>query len=310
VRLPGAHRVRRSLRTRRGTAHPPAPFVVGVTRSGTTLLRLMLDAHPELAIPPETHFLPSVIEAAREQGDGGLAEIIVADRHWGDFALDADEYRRRADALGSDDPGEVARGFYLLYAEMQGKPRWGDKTPQYLKAMRAIEGIIPEARFVHLIRDGRDAALSRASRVLKDPPPQSEVATRWKRRVLRARRDARALGHYLEARYEDLVSDPEPTLRRICEFIELDYDPAMLEYHRHAEDRLAEMARDLPERPGQPRRPAAHRLEAHALTAEPPRTDRVARWREQMNAADQAAWSEAAGDLLAELGYDVPPRGS
>jgi hypothetical protein len=70
------------------------------------------------------------------------------------------------------------------------------------------------------------------------------------------------------------------------------------------------MARDLPERPGQPRRPADHRLEAHALTKEPPRSDRVARWRTQMDAADQEAWAETAGDLLAELGYEVPGRTS
>jgi hypothetical protein len=142
--------------------------------------------------------------------------------------------------------------------------------------------------------------------VLKDPPPQAQVARRWKRRVLRARRDGGRLRYYLEARYEDLVTDPEPTLRRICEFVELDYDPVMLDYHERAEERLAEMARDLPERPGQVLRPADHRLEAHALTKEPPRTDRVARWRAEMSEADQAAWARVAGDLLEELDYEVP----
>lgn len=295
-------RLRRGSSARRLIA---APFVVGVTRSGTTLLRLMLDAHPELAVPPETHFLVDLIAAAHAgTGAEQLAESIVADRHWGDFALDAAELRRRVAALERPDAAEIARSFYRLYAERQGKPRWGDKTPQYLKSMPAIAGLLPEARFVHLIRDGRDAALSRSSRVLKDPPPQTEVAARWKRRVLRARRDARRLGHYLEARYEDLVTEPEPTLRRICEFCDLDYEPEMLRYHERAEERLEEMARDLPERPGQPRRPAGHRLEAHALTKEPPRTDRVARWRTVMSEDDQAAWAEAAGDLLAELGYE------
>jgi hypothetical protein len=285
-----------------------APFVVGVTRSGTTLLRLMLDAHPQLAIPPETHFLPDLIAAAGERGASpeSLAEVIVGDRHWGDFDLDADELRRRVGALESADPGEAARTFYRLYAEREGKPRWGDKTPQYLKSMASIQAVIPEARFVHLIRDGRDAALSRATRVLKDPPPQADVARRWKKRVLRAREDAAKLDHYLEARYEDLVTDPEATLRRICEFLDLEFDPAMLTYHERAEERLGEMARDLPERPGQPLRPADHRLEAHALTKEPPRSDRVARWRTQMSEDDQAAWAETAGDLLAELGYEVP----
>jgi hypothetical protein len=300
-----AQRVGRAVR-RRG--RPPAPFVVGVTRSGTTLLRLMLDSHPELAVPPETHFLPALIEAGRDgAGPARLAEAIIEDRHWGDFSLDADELRRRAAEVPErGGAGGVARIFYRLYAERHGKGRWGDKTPQYLRRMRMIEGALPEARFIHLIRDGRDAALSRASRVLKDPPPQTRVAARWRRRVLRARSDGRRLGGYMEARYEDLVADPEPVLRRVCGFVGLDFSPEMLDYHRHAEERLAELARDLPERPGQLRRPAAHRLEAHALTLEPPRPDRVARWRTQMSPEDQAAWAEAAGDLLAELGYEVP----
>jgi len=291
------------------TAAPP-PFVVGVTRSGTTLLRLMLDAHPDLAIPPETHFLPELAEASRKPGAtaGELADVVIGERHWGDFALDPDELRQRFAMLDGGDPGEAARAFYRLYAEREDKNRWGDKTPQYLKSMLLIQEILPEAHFVHLIRDGRDAALSRASRVLKDPPPQDEVAGRWKRRVLRARADAERLDHYMEARYEDLVADPEPTLRRVCEFIELEYDPQMLAYHERAEERLAEMARDLPERPGQPRRPAAHRLQAHELTKGPPRTDRVARWRTEMTDEEQAAWVDVAGDLLVELGYEVPGR--
>src|SRR5439155_11045550 len=221
---------------------------------------------PELAVPPETHFLTELIEAGRRASPEALAEVIVGDRHWGDFALDGDEFRRRVAGLDGAGADEVARAFYGLYADREGKPRWGDKTPQYLKAMGDIEKLLPEAHFVHLIRDGRDAALSRADRVLKDPPPQVRVARRWKRRVLRARRDGRQLHHYLEARYEDLVTDPEPTLRRVCEFVELDYDPAMLSYHERAEERLSEMARDLPERPGQVLRPADHRLEAHVLT--------------------------------------------
>jgi hypothetical protein len=293
---------------RRRQPRTPAPFVVGVTRSGTTLLRLMLDAHPELAVPPETHFLPELIKAARERGASPqeLAEGVIAERHWGDFALDAELFRERVAGIDRGGAGDVARAFYSLYAEREGKPRWGDKTPQYLKRMRMIERKLPEARFVHLIRDGRDAALSRAKRVLKDPPPQSKVAERWRKRILKAREDAKRLDHYMEARYEDLVTDPEPTLRQVCEFVELDYDPAMLRYHERADERLAEMARDLPEEPGRPRRPADHRMEAHALTADPPRTDRVARWKKDMSDADVAEWVAAAGDLLAEMGYEVP----
>ncbi|MGI9556738.1 MAG: sulfotransferase [Solirubrobacterales bacterium] len=292
-----------------GTKHPPAPFVVGVTRSGTTLLRMMLDAHPELTIPPETHFIPDVIKASANEGVTAerLIDSIVSNRRWGDFNLDAEELAGRIHALKPLDPSSAIRAFFELYAEREGKPRWGDKTPIYVNRMLLIERALPEARFVHLIRDGRDAALSRAKRALKEPAPMTKVAQRWKGRIIRAREQGPRLNHYLELRYEDLVLDTETTLRRLCEFIELPFDEAMLHYHERAEGRLREMARDLPERPGKPLRPADHRLEAHALTTKPPDPKRLARWKTEMSIEDQEAFQEVAGDLLEELGYEAGP---
>jgi Sulfotransferase family len=287
-------------------AHPPAPFVVGVGRSGTTLLRLMLDAHPQLTIPPETHFLPQLIRAAgkRRTTADGLAEIVVSQRQWGDFGLDAMELRARFAALERVAPAPALRAFYGLYGERVGKPRWGDKTPIYVEHMREIAKALPEARFVHLIRDGRDVALSRIRRALDEPPPVERIAKNWSRRIRNAREQARRLPHYLELRYEDLVTDAEPALRRVGDFIDLPYDPAMLDYHHNAAERLGEMAGDLPARGGKAHRPGSERLAAHALASEPPREERIAAWREQMGAEDVAAFEAEAGDLLDELGYE------
>jgi hypothetical protein len=284
----------------------PAPFVVGVGRSGTTLLRLMLDAHPELTIPPETHFVPELIAAAgkRRATPERLAEVILGQRQWADFGLDADELRRRLAALDELEAGPAVRAFYALYAERAGKPRWGDKTPIYVEHMREIKAALPEARFVHLVRDGRDVALSRIRRALDEPPPVGRIARNWKRRIAAARKQARRLDHYMELRYEDLVADAEPALRRVCDFVELRFDTAMLDYHRHAGERLREIAGDLPSRGGKALRPGSERLAAHALATEPPRPERVGAWREEMSAADVAAFEDAAGDLLLELGYD------
>jgi hypothetical protein len=297
-------RLRRQRRDAAG--HPPAPFVVGVGRSGTTLLRLMLDAHPEMTIPPETHFVPELIRAAgkRNAGPDGLAEIMISQRQWSDFGLDAGELRRRLDALERLDAASALRAFYGLYAVRAGKPRWGDKTPIYVEHMREIEGALPEARFVHLIRDGRDVALSRIRRALDEPPPAGRIARNWKRRIGAARKQARRLGHYLELRYEDLVTETEASLRRVCELVELRYDAAMLDYHQRAGERLSELAGDLPARGGKARRPGSERLAAHALATEPPREERIGAWREQMTPEDVAAFEDAAGELLDELGYE------
>ena len=284
----------------------PAPFVVGATRSGTTLLRLMLDAHPEMAIPSETHFIPDLIKAYRLESatPERMCEVVTAHRRWGDFHLDPEELLERFRAIDPINPGDAARAFFQLYAEREGKTRWGDKTPGYVREMHRIESVLPEARFVHLVRDGRDVALSVLG-MNWGPSTVPEAAFRWKKRILRAREQAPRIGHYVEIRYEDLVRDTEDTLRRICEFIELPYDEAMLRYHERAPERLQEKARDLDRGPDKAPQSAEARLSSHALATQPPDPDRIERWRTEMSAEDRAVYEELAGDLLADLGYEV-----
>lgn len=291
---------------RRGDQRP-APFVVGVGRSGTTLLRLMLDAHPRLAVPPETHFVPELIARARLRVPAEeLVDEIVAARNWDDFGLDAGALRGRVAALGDDRAATILRAFYTLYAERQGKDRWGDKTPIYVKRMRLIADVLAEARFIHLIRDGRDVALSRRRRGMGAGKPITNVAERWRRRITLARRQARRLrGRYLEVRYEDLVADPEPQLRAICDLCELELDPAMLAHHERAAERLAELGHDLAPEGRRRERSGEERLAAHAMAARPATGERSGAWRTEMSEEERAGFEAVAGDLLAELGYDV-----
>jgi len=301
-----ATRLFRRLRERK---RPPAPFIVGVNRSGTTLLRMMLDAHPELTIPPETHFIPEVIRRANHENTRRrLIRSITKHPRWGDFGLDEGEFRARAKRVRPLTASGAIRCFYELYADKQRKPRWGDKTPRYMRAMPRIARALPEVRFIHLIRDGRDVALSQRERVIDgETVTMAAMAERWQRRIVAAREGAADIkpDAYLEVRYEDLVTDTEGTLRRICGFAGLAFDPAMLDYHRRAEERLAEMNRDLDNAENGIVRTATNRLAAHALTTEPPTTDRCERWRNEMTAAEVAEFESVAGDLLAGLGYEV-----
>jgi Sulfotransferase family len=310
----------RPLRNRRlrGRSEPtaPAPFVVGVGRSGTTLLRMMLDTHPQLAIPPETHFINPFIQASgRLRFNPKLAaKTIVEDerRRWKDFGLADEDLLERLEAIEPFNTSDALRAFFLLYAEKHGKPRWGDKTPDYIRKMKKIQKTLPEARFIHVIRDGRDAGLSQNARIAKrgkEPVPPREMARRWRKRILKSQEDAAEVDHYLEVRYEDLVSDTEGVLRRVCEHVELDFDPVMLRYYERAEDRLREMAGALPAKKGRPEREAGERVAAHAMTTKPPDPERVAVWRQEMSEEENAEFEEAAGYLLDRLGYEtVTPR--
>ena len=285
----------------------PAPFVVGMNRSGTTLLRMMLDAHPQLAIPPETHFVPDVIRAARKRGakPGDVLEAMKDHREWEDFAIaDSDALTFLGEAKKLD-PSSALRSFYEAYAARAGKPRWGEKTPRYVLKMPLIQEALPEARFVHVIRDGRDVALSVLDRTVKDLDA-AEVARRWQRKIERARADAPRLEHYLEVRYEALVADPRPVLEEVCEFIELPFDEAMLDYHERSGERLEEMRRELPGSDSSAELSVDRRMATHRRTTAPPDASRATRWREEMSAEDRSSFERVAGGTLAKLGYPLP----
>jgi hypothetical protein len=302
-RLTEARRFRRNVA---GVREPgfPVPFICGATRSGTTLLRLMLDAHPEMAIPGETHFIVPMIKVSWRQARTAdeLATMITESERWGDFHLDEDELRVRLRALDPLNCADAVREFFRLYAESQGKPRWGDKTPGYVRSMRLVQKVMPEARFVHIIRDGRDVALSLVPRSW-GPSTFAEAADNWRRRIEVARRQRPHLHHYAEVHYEDLVTDTESVLRRVAEFVELDFDPAMLRYHERAGERLAEKARDLHKPWGTIS--AESRIESHALAERPPQADRIARWRTEMSDEDRRVYESIAGEALRATGYEL-----
>ena len=289
---------------------PPAPFVVGMNRSGTTLLRMMLDAHPELTIPPETHFVPDVIKACRRSGakPEDVLEAMKSHREWGDFGFGDEEMldllRGRGRTL---EPGDALRAFYEAYAAREGKPRWGEKTPRYVGKMRQIQAALPEARFVHVVRDGRDVALSVLDRTVRDLSAV-DVGKRWKRKIQKARDAAPKLDHYIEVRYEDLILDTEPTMRRICEFIELGWDDAVLDYHERSSDRLEEMKRALPADDRSAELDVDRRMATHAMTTKPPDADRVSRWKREMSDSDRLRFEEVAGEMLTDLGYETAAR--
>ena len=298
-------------------ADAAAPFIVANPGSGTTLLRMMLDAHSQLAIPPETHFIPDVIQRAREirraadrkPAPEDLTAVNAGNRRWGDFGLDEAELRERmAGPEGSTNARRALRAFYSLYAEKHGKPRWGDKTPDYLLSINRIGRTLPEARFVHLVRDGRDVALSRRrwrARAGGEERSVADWAGQWKRWILDGRDQGQRAGSYIEVRYEDLVTETEAALRRVCEHCELGFETAMLNYHERAEGRLEEMGRALPAEDGKGGREAGHRQAKHALTTAPPQESKIGEWRSEMSEADRQAFEAEAGDLLAELGYPV-----
>jgi hypothetical protein len=270
------------------------PFFVGCGRSGTTLFRAIFDSHPDLAIPGESHFIVHLLPNRRryETAMGLDAEAFLADllphprfRLW---RLADDDVRS---ALKEDRPSTLAdaiRTVFRLYAASQGKSRFGDKTPGYVSHLSSLAALFPEARFVHIIRDGRDVGLSYLD-VSFGPDTVERAAIHWERMVERGRQAGRRLGpdRYVQVRYEDLLDDPEATARALCAFADLEFHPRMLRYP----ERAADVAR------------GSAFPEAHGRLALPP-TKGLRDWRTQMAQKDVTAFELLAGDLLTELGYE------
>jgi hypothetical protein len=263
----------------------------------------MLDSHPLIAIPPETHFIPRL---AIEQNltPNLFVEIITTSPSWPDFGLSVEALKQRIATISSFSLAEGLRAFYALYAAKHQKARWGDKSPPYDMHIRLIASILPEARFIHIIRDGRDSALS--SRGLWFAPPDGIAghAREWLQRITRTREQAAHVPHYREVRYEDLLMDIQAVLQDLCRFIEIDFSPAMLDYHRRSGDRLAEFAsRFNPD--GSIRVDRETRLAIHARTRVPPDKERIGLWRSGLTEQEVKDYETIAGGLLFELGYET-----
>jgi hypothetical protein len=252
------------------------------------VLKEMLDHHPDIAIPTESYFVPQLWDRHGESPDpeefirdvGRLARV----REWGVGPADVSE-RLPAEPTFA----EAIQAVFRAYADRRGKRRFGDKTPAYMQRLDVLERGFPGAQYVHLVRDGRDAGLSFVDMRRRPrfdwarPRGLGAFAAQWRREVEAARQFGRErpAGRYHELRYEDLIDDPEGTLGDLCDFLGIEFDRGMLEYHRDG-DRT--------------------RLVDHPRLAEPP-TPGLRRWREQMAPDDAERFEATAGELLAELGY-------
>jgi hypothetical protein len=283
------------------------PFIVGAGRSGTTLLRLMLDSHSQLAIPSESGFLAELSDPPEPESAGtpaGFLEIVLANPHWAGFCVPDAELRAAVGALDPFDSSAAARLCYSLYAARHDKPRYGDKTPMYVLKMDQLERLLPEARFVHIIRDGRDVALSMRPMPFAPGKDMTSIAAQWRDWVRQGRELGPQVNHYMEVRFEDLVRDPKAELRAICEFIELEFELGMLDYTDTAHDRLKEPGHFNDPISGLTATPDS-RVRSHEFTALPPQSSRIGRWRSEMTAAELGEFEAEAGELLDELGYGV-----
>lgn len=282
----------------------PFPIVVGVGRSGTTLLRLMIDAHPEIAITPETHWLRKALRQLTSDPSafGQARNLIEADPSWPDMGFSQSDLDGIWQQYDMSKPMDTIRKIYRAYAERRGASRSGDKTPLHGLAMHEIASALPEAHFIHIIRDGRDVAVSYRDLWFGPGTDSREAAIFWMWRIREMRQQAQFVPNYLEIRYEELIRAPERTLRIIADFISLPFDQRQLQAHLSAENRLKEL-RDVT-RNGKIIS-SVQRRSIHALTSKQPDEGRIGRWKQEMAKDEIELFQGVAGNMLLDLGYEL-----
>jgi hypothetical protein len=272
-------------------------FIVGCPRSGTTLLQLMLHAHPRIAIPPENRFLLPAYFRRQEFGDlrsavgrRAVGDYIVGDKYskFKDLGLNADAVLAEIEAAPPT-IGSVLGTVLRAYARSHGKPRWGDKRPTYVRYLPDLHRMFPDAQFVHVIRDGRDCVGSLKQMTWWKRDAYYSMAT-WAQAVDSGRAAARRLpaGSYHEIQYERLVFDPTRELTALCGFLGEAFDAGMLRPHQQA---------------------PANRKKHHARTRGAVDTAAMHTWQERLDPWEAALAEQVLGSRLKAYGHELAGLG-
>jgi hypothetical protein len=267
----------------------------------------MLDAHPALAIPPETGFLAvpqhgSCTQDQREWFFHTITNFPPDAPGWEDFGIDKAAFQRALEAVTPFGFSDGFRLFYRMYAARFHKTRWGDKTPLYGLHMPYLQQLLPEAYFIHIIRDGRGCAASLRDQWFSPGRSMAVQARHWCHNVATARRHGAQCNNYLEIRYENLIANTEMELRKVCSFIRLGFDPAMLDYYTSSGKRIQEHKGRI-SRDGVVIVTDQQRRAQQSRTLQAPDPRMLNSWRTILSVDEISEFEAVARDLLRELGY-------
>jgi len=285
-------------------------FVVGCPRSGTYLLSNILDGSGQIAIPTESHFIPLFNRFVPMFGNlndsRGRIRLLRAIYDFLEiWARRAEEERDYEDMVqysllatreysesiieNSRTYPEIVHTMYRNYAALKGVSRYGDKSAffQHIPLDKIDRAVAGSAKFIHIVRDGRDVCISWMK--LSMGPENIAVAARaWREHVMGKREWGKAHpDRYCEVRYEDLIVNPETEIRRICEFVGIEFAPEMLLSYQ---GRMAQ---------------AIANSTTHAMLGRSIDSNNREKWRTQMRNNDISLFEWVAGDVLTASGYHV-----
>jgi len=255
-------------------------FIGGAGRSGTTLVRVILDSHPDIACGPELKVLPSIAKMSYDFQTTMFPTLQS-------YLLTHEDIRYIFKQMITE--------LLEKYHNHSGKRRIAEKTPHNVIYFQQLHQLFPESPLIHIIRDGRDVVCSLLKMNWIDPKTQRPLDyTRdvrkaieyWVYLVKQGRtilQNASAVSKYIELRYENIVSQPEPTLRKLFDFIGENWYPSVLDFYKQDRNLANESSA--------------------SQVVKPLNTKSLGRWKRELKPREKKIVKEVAGDLLIELGY-------
>lgn len=265
-------------------------FIGGCSRSGTTLLGAMLGSHPDLICTPESHFKTELLRQLWPNVNQLNATELLTHltKHWRFKLWEVeDSPGALADMANGRSYGDLLNAISYAYARNHGKPNattWVDHTPENISYTKSLLALYPNAKFIHIVRDGRAVA---SSILPLDWGPNSIIkAARWWMRMTSfglAAEASLSSKQIIRVKYEDLITAPEPTVRRLCQFMGVAYQPAMLDATGFT--------------------PPTYTTRQHQLVGRKPNAAMSTRWRDRLTPRQIEIFEHQTRDFLEQLGY-------
>lgn len=285
-----AHQLTQPSAPLQNTVEAPI-FIFGCPRSGTSLLSRLIGSHPRIAIPFESHLYNTFYPWLKYYGDLSVLsnrERLVDDILATEVMRDWSPRLKRQQIISTisqDDFHGIVDGILSTWTQAQGKQRWGEKTPAHLFYWREILRAFPKMQVLHIIRDGRDVALS-WKKARFGPKHMYPLAQKWQQHLETAAALKAELNEnsFLDVRYEELLREPEGIARKICAFLNEDFSAQMLSFYKteiaYPTDRNNQLN-----------------------LSQPPLVSNIGKWRSAMTSRQLHIFEAVAGHTLEQYGY-------
>lgn len=270
-------------------------FIVGSGRSGSTLLRMILSSNSKISIPPETWVLIPLVASLpltkplNEQQLDQALNIIFNHYRWPDFQIDELEFANKLKEMNAVRIADIMNTIYEYYLIREGKEIIGDKTPPYINIVGEINKIYPNAKIIHLVRDGHDVTMSFhdkgwGGRLLY------QNAQEWKNSIKMYNKIKKSdlSNQVITIDYESLVMKTEETIKVICDFIGVQYEQGMLEWAEKIKEKIPDREKEI-----------------HKKLFRKPNQSDVYKWRKDLSLLKILIIESFIGKELKSMNYDL-----